>query len=450
MAKAGTESMRIGWVDFSRKYRDKALDMLKNLEHGAVDELGIGIIRDAFADRLFPGTSTLITRAKYYCIIPYIIRDALDKCEGTSGDQLLKDIDARERRAGKAMWDESKKMAKSDRTAESGRVKDAEGIIGSSIFMRNENGWVKRAPSELYWNGIRAFGICDTELSFRRYVKALYEQVRQRKERRALDAMGIGEECVDAHVYVKRCRLPDIDCIYSEKWKDGLCIDLTYKEAEFLKKKILEKQEGTLLAFLIEHDRVLLEDTCANSEEPIFSSFVRRVKDAGVGEKIGVVLDNALNFMKLVYAARVRYNYILEEKKHRCDGKAHKEAHEAWEYLSGGIREAEYVSEAAIGSILKICDGMPGYSHKHAMKTIEFIKNLAKAFRDGNLAEADKYIVNQEKAKKGEKRAKLLNPALVKDDKWIGGKYLDFRLPDVAHIVNDIKSGLEGAANVES
>lgn len=32
------------------------------------DELGIGTVRDAFADALFPGTSTIQTRAHYFLI----------------------------------------------------------------------------------------------------------------------------------------------------------------------------------------------------------------------------------------------------------------------------------------------------------------------------------------------------------------------------------------------
>ncbi|NHB84268.1 hypothetical protein G7085_05605 [Tessaracoccus sp. HDW20] len=34
------------------------------------DELGIGVIRDTIADGLFPGTSTLLTRARYLLFIP--------------------------------------------------------------------------------------------------------------------------------------------------------------------------------------------------------------------------------------------------------------------------------------------------------------------------------------------------------------------------------------------
>ena len=43
-------AFHLGWIDFSKEERDKALDILRLLqEPGAVDELGIGIVRDAFA-----------------------------------------------------------------------------------------------------------------------------------------------------------------------------------------------------------------------------------------------------------------------------------------------------------------------------------------------------------------------------------------------------------------
>src|SRR5688572_25292314 len=36
------------------------------------DELGIGTIRDAFADELFPGTSTIQTRLRYALLVPWL------------------------------------------------------------------------------------------------------------------------------------------------------------------------------------------------------------------------------------------------------------------------------------------------------------------------------------------------------------------------------------------
>ncbi len=59
------------WMDYSEHERWKALDIIDLFrEHDTRDELGIGTVRDAFADMLFPGTSTIQTRAKYFLFVP--------------------------------------------------------------------------------------------------------------------------------------------------------------------------------------------------------------------------------------------------------------------------------------------------------------------------------------------------------------------------------------------
>src|SRR6187200_3252784 len=66
----------IGWIDFSPTHRNRVgsvLDLLR--PEGMVDELSMGTIRDALANQLFPGISTIQTRAKYFFIIPYILYD---------------------------------------------------------------------------------------------------------------------------------------------------------------------------------------------------------------------------------------------------------------------------------------------------------------------------------------------------------------------------------------
>lgn len=67
--------MQIGWIDFSPEERSRTLTVLSSLsEPGSVDELGVGIVRDAMADVLFPGTSTLLTKARYFFFVPYVSR----------------------------------------------------------------------------------------------------------------------------------------------------------------------------------------------------------------------------------------------------------------------------------------------------------------------------------------------------------------------------------------
>ena len=82
--------MQLGWIDFSKEDRQKAFDVINLLsEQGAVDELGIGVIRDAFANYFFPGTSTIQNRAKYFLIVPYVLREAVD---GRYEERILRDI----------------------------------------------------------------------------------------------------------------------------------------------------------------------------------------------------------------------------------------------------------------------------------------------------------------------------------------------------------------------
>ncbi len=72
--------MQIGFVDFSKEERNKVLATLKLLStQTALDELGIGTIRDAYSDILFPGISTIQTRAKYFVLIPYLFELAAKK-----------------------------------------------------------------------------------------------------------------------------------------------------------------------------------------------------------------------------------------------------------------------------------------------------------------------------------------------------------------------------------
>ncbi|MEZ6097138.1 MAG: DUF6361 family protein [Pirellulaceae bacterium] len=68
----------IGWVDLSEDDTRKATEFLKSLNEGTVDELGLGRIRDAISERLFPGTSTTMDYARYLVMIPAIFRDAWD------------------------------------------------------------------------------------------------------------------------------------------------------------------------------------------------------------------------------------------------------------------------------------------------------------------------------------------------------------------------------------
>lgn len=51
---------------------------------GTLDDLGIGQVRDALGDLLFPGTSTVHARARYFLLVPWAFQKAAAKHIGTS------------------------------------------------------------------------------------------------------------------------------------------------------------------------------------------------------------------------------------------------------------------------------------------------------------------------------------------------------------------------------
>ena len=63
------------WIDHDAAARERSLRILALFqEKESRDELGLGGVRDAFADLLFPGTSTIQTRLRYMLFVPWIYK----------------------------------------------------------------------------------------------------------------------------------------------------------------------------------------------------------------------------------------------------------------------------------------------------------------------------------------------------------------------------------------
>ena len=61
----------LAWIDHDSKARERTLRILSLFqEKESRDELGLGSVRDSFADQLFPGTSTIQTRLRYMLFVP--------------------------------------------------------------------------------------------------------------------------------------------------------------------------------------------------------------------------------------------------------------------------------------------------------------------------------------------------------------------------------------------
>lgn len=130
-------SSTFAWLDYSESERRKVRDVLDIFrQQDTRDELGIGAIRDAFADLLFPGTTTIQTRARYFLFVPWIYLNLEQKQAPAS------------RFAIRLRQDETyltRRLLAND---------ESDGVIG-----RVAGDKIQRLPSNIYWLGLRSWGI---------------------------------------------------------------------------------------------------------------------------------------------------------------------------------------------------------------------------------------------------------------------------------------------------
>jgi hypothetical protein len=123
----------LAWIDFDQTDRDRARRIMDLFGvEDSRDELGLGSIRDALSDLMFPGTSTIQTRLRYMFFVPWVYRMAA-------------------RSGGRA--DQARRLEIQLITALL-RGGETENVIGSEA--RDS---LKRLPSDVYWAGLLALGI---------------------------------------------------------------------------------------------------------------------------------------------------------------------------------------------------------------------------------------------------------------------------------------------------
>ena len=407
--------MQLGWVDFSKADREKVLDVMNLLqEQGAVDEIGIGLIRDAFANYFFPGTSTVQTRAKYFFIVPYILQEAVSGKYGNQVAAILQKIDSEEKDCGIKLY---------QKCLDEDREPLGTGIIGARVLPKN---WVARKPSNIYWNGIRTYHIFEQENMTIPDMVRLSVLVRTQNKPEKLgnrrdDAEEGDKDDKDAG-RGESVRFFDLPEMKDTDWRSHLDIGLTEKEASFLRSKIEKSVPDKLLAYILKHNIDL-------SKYDRFEMLYADLKDE-VPPEMARIMKLACDFNRLVYAARVRYNMVLSRGQNKA-------AVAEWDEVRDNIARYAGVNLEDVLSFL----GRPDFRLRR------FLLNLQAAFLAGDIERADEILVSREIELKTKARAKLCHAEDFNPNNWVGGRYLDYRFADAKRIVTDIYDG-EGAANV--
>lgn len=264
------------WLDYSERERRQMLDVIHLFDEKTTrDELGIGVVRDAFADMLFPGTSTIQTRARYFLFIPWIYR-GLER-RGVGSAHIAAEARKREVALTKAIIGS----------------KDSRGVFG-----RQAGAGLKRLPSSVYWQGLGTWGIRifpGSQEQYHRSLNAFYERSKRRE--RTDD----GEPIDDFTGQNWHAGLPPEPAGFLE----STSFELRREDAEYLRERIMANAPDTLLAFLVDRgDEV--ESSNFPWEHPQFGVFSSHLQDQ---------LWHARNFSEAIHGAALLYNLMLAEAR---------------------------------------------------------------------------------------------------------------------------------------
>ena len=390
--------MPLGWFDFSKDERNKVLNVIHLLdEPGAVDEVGIGAVRDAFADLFFPGTSTVQTRAKYFLIVPYVLMEAGSGKYGSDLNTILRKIDNEERSCRDILIKTSN-----------------DGVIGSLV----PRSWVLRTPSNIYWNGIKRMGIFKEDLSVKEYIHQSIIQRSLKKAReygnREKDAEENEKDDIDAGD-ITSIQFWSLGDTYHSNWREKLTIELLPEEAIFLKSQIITNQRSSLFAFILKNNISL-------DKYGSFGALSEDIKDE-VDPDLRYMMGVANDFNNLVSIITTRYNLIV------FDGQ-NERARENWAVMSMDLKRRSEVDLKAIFNRLSIRN----------IKLKTFLLRIQEAIQAGDIAAVDDLIIKREVSLKGAKRAKTSRVGEYKEQSmgWIGIDILDYRYTPAKRIIKDI------------
>jgi hypothetical protein len=160
------------WLAYDDAERDQVAALVRALdEPETLDSLGLGVVRDTIADVLFPGTSTIQTRLRYFVLVARTVVEV-----ERSGPKSTAEFDTRLRSIERRTLDALRSC----------------GDRGSGIIGWDARWKTKRWPSSIYWNGLLEWGIRRVGGSLRSYSVAVVSHARRRGQRFA-DEPGEGD-----------------------------------------------------------------------------------------------------------------------------------------------------------------------------------------------------------------------------------------------------------------
>jgi Family of unknown function (DUF6361) len=382
------------WLAYSEREQRQAHDLASSLsERETRDELGVGSIRDAIANRLFPGTSTIQSRARYFLFLPWLFQALERDPRGRARERT----DLVERMLIGA-------LRSSD---------DTRGLVGGQTAR------VERLPSSVYWGGLGTLGIRRVPRSLSAYHRWLDDP--RRGSRVARDDDGVAIEGV---VQTWWDRVPPAPPDFPEV----ATFALSSADSSYLTDKAVRATPyPTLLAFLFDGGR----------PDAVAAFPWEHPQRSAMPPVIGDDLDVAENFSLIHYGAALLYNQLIAEAREdpvRTD--QYRADVAAWQTAS--------TSAIADFDLQRVRQLAPKASPL-AMRFIQDWQRTVRAASGRQLADhkaARELVTSREIRVKGRQRSRIAAPLRVEWAGASGSSRLDYRWrSSVERIALDVAEG---------
>lgn len=403
----------IAWLDASSEDQRRMREIVNLFsERESRDELGIGQVRDALSDLLWPGTSTLFTRARYFLFIPWCYRAAADTRSDTG--KATEFADRNERRLIRGLLDAGEK----------------DGVIGANVGMA-----LKNLPSALYWGAMRVHGILNDATASRE--DAIVAEVDRVHNRRPATSEYHDEASQPWHGGAFHATLPPIPAGFPVEVRGGFAVSRS--EASWLRDRMMASSPDTMLEYALQHR------PDANSAVPWEDS---ALMTAG-GERANI-LDDARRFSTLMNSASLIYNLLLaeayeDEGFNRVENKVEAYRRRLDEWASRPNLADDVRTWDLDAFWRRVLTQNPGVNRRVRIFIADWLDLLAKVDLE-SLADNDEvrtFIRNREREHK-RSQVRLENKRLLQA--WLGASgssQLVYRWTQIRPVIHDIHDGLE-------
>lgn len=408
--------MQIGFINFSQEElsrKNKVLQMVR--DQTAIDELGFGRIRDAFANMMFPGMSTLQRRSKYFAVMPSLFYQATKKSYNNVRDvreQIVRwEIRLTDMLVNGAGNDENKKN----------------GITGRSMLAAAKNDpskFVKYDPTYIYMTGLRTFDMVKGNIDIYRLIFERSKQINQQKPKYKASEEGEMSDSEDLNGLQQFFSVSGEN--YDFEYGTTLPLELTKKEAEYIKGHIVNsmKSMNSMLAYILRNNvEVLPEyDALGTIWQNMPEDFAEYMKQYRMGQR----------FSHLAYVVQLRFNHIMaiyNEQQEEADQLQERIEEVLNQYPNDFTRQA-------------IDDMLFFIRNRVTEKTVRtFCERTVEQIENRNWDKLDDLIVAREKAVKPG-RNKLRNPKYKGEERgW--PQMLSFRWNEIVYqVINEIRKAM--------